>query len=222
VLVYRVLPESRAVVTSRLELSTFNPLAPMRWAVGLKALLPLIAIYFIFGLVGNIPGTIWVLYGQDKFHWNGMMVGLSLASFGLCHAGSQAFLTGPFTARFGETRTIVIGIVFDGTAMVLIAVATHGWMAFALAPLFALGGVGLPALQSLMANHVGSDKQGELQGVLASIISLTAIVGPLIGTVFYAYTKGVWIGGVWILAAALYVLTIPLLMTPRARRVEVV
>jgi DHA1 family tetracycline resistance protein-like MFS transporter len=89
-------------------------------------------------------------------------------------------------------------------------------VAFALAPFFALGGVGLPALQSLMANQVSDDKQGELQGVLASIASLTAIAGPLIGTAIYAFTKQTWIGAVWILAAFLYVFSIPLLFAQRA------
>jgi DHA1 family tetracycline resistance protein-like MFS transporter len=215
-LVYTVLPESRSLVPAQFDLFAINPLAPMRRALSLTALVPLFAISLIFGLVGNIPGTIWVLYTQDRFNWNGVMVGLSLAAFGLCHAGAQAFLTGPIAKRFGEIRTIVIGIVFDSTAFVVMGLATHGWVAFALSPLFALGGVGLPALQSLMANQVSDDKQGELQGVLASLASLTAIIGPLVGTTVYAYTKQSWIGAVWMLAAFLYVFSFPLLFAQRA------
>jgi DHA1 family tetracycline resistance protein-like MFS transporter len=124
-------------------------------------------------------------------------------------------LTGRIKARFGELRTIVIGIVADGSGFVLIGLATHGWVAFALSPLFALGGVGVPALQSLTANEVGEDKQGELQGVLASITSLTAIVGPLVGTGLYFYTKNIWIGAIWILGASMYLLMIPLMLARR-------
>ena len=215
-LVYAVLPESRSLVPAQFDLFAINPLAPMRRALSLTALVPLFAISLIFGLVGNIPGTIWVLYTEDRFNWNGVMVGLSLAAFGLCHAGAQAFLTGPIAKRFGEIRTIVIGIVFDSTAFVIMGLATHGWVAFALSPVFALGGVGLPALQSLMANQVSDDKQGELQGVLASLASLTAIIGPLVGTSVYAYTKQTWMGAVWMLAAFLYVFSFPLLFAQRA------
>jgi len=50
-------------------------------------------------------------------------------------------------------------------------------MAFALSPLPAIGGIALPALQSLMSGPVGEDRQGELQGVLASAQSLTSILG---------------------------------------------
>ena len=215
-LVYFVLPESRvARESSPFRLATLNPLGPVRWALGQKVLVPLMGMALLFGLVGNIPATVWVLYGEDKFHWDGLTVGLSLATFGVCHAGSQALLTGRIKARFGELRTIVIGIVADGSGFVLIGLATHGWVAFALSPLFALGGVGVPALQSLTANEVGEDKQGELQGVLASITSLTAIVGPLVGTGLYFYTKNIWIGAIWILGASMYLLMIPLMLARR-------
>ena len=215
-LVYFVLPESRSARASPpFRLATLNPLGPVRWALGQKVLVPLMGMALLFGLVGNIPATVWVLYGEDKFHWDGLTVGLSLATFGVCHAGSQALLTGRIKARFGELRTIVIGIVADGSGFVLIGLATHGWVAFALSPLFALGGVGVPALQSLTANEVGEDKQGELQGVLASITSLTAIVGPLVGTGLYFYTKNIWIGAIWILGASMYLLMIPLMLARR-------
>ena len=94
-------------------------------------------------------------------------------------------------------------------------------MAFALAPLFAFGGVGLPALQSLMSAQVGEDRQGELQGVLASAQSLTSIIGPLIGTTIFFWTKPYFVGAVWLVAAALYLLAIPVLdrgMFRRARQ----
>lgn len=169
------------------------------------------------GLVGNIPGTVWVLYGMDKFHWNGVTVGLSLATFGVCHAASQVFLVGPITRRLGERKTILIGAAFDCTAFVIIGIATHGRVAFAIAPLFAISGVGPPAVQSLASRDVGDDKQGELQGVLSSVTSLTAIVGPLLGTTLYAATKHTWIGAVWICGAVIYLAMVPLVIA-RARR----
>ncbi len=213
-----LLPESRPGGAGRLELSALNPLGPMRWAFGFAALVPLLGIFFVFALVGNIPGTIWVLYGQDKFGWDALTVGLSLAVFGVCHAGSQAFLTGPLTARLGEWRTLILGMAFDALAFVLVGLATQGWMPFALAPLFALGGVGMPALQSLMSRQVGDDRQGELQGVMASVTSLTAIIGPLVGTAVYAATRDIWIASVWFLGAALYLVTVPVLLQHRRAR----
>jgi len=58
-------------------------------------------------------------------------------------------------------------------------------MAFALSPLPAIGGIALPALQSLMSGPVGEDRQGELQGLVASAQSLTSILGSPIGTTIF-------------------------------------
>lgn len=214
-LVFFALPESRDVNKAEqkpLSLRSFNPMGPMRWAFSVKPLVPLIGMVFLVGLVGNIPGTVWVLYGMDKFHWNGFTVGLSLATFGFCHAGSQVVLVGPVTKRFGELKTIIIGAAFDTAAFVIVGLATHGWVAFAIAPLFAIAGVGPPAVQSLATRDVSDDKQGELQGVLSSVTSLTAIVGPLIGTFVYASTKATMIGAVWICGAIIYLLMVPLVV----------
>jgi DHA1 family tetracycline resistance protein-like MFS transporter len=45
---------------------------------------------------------------------------------------------------------------------------------------FALGGLGMPALRGIMANAVPDNMQGELQGAMTSIMSLTMIFGPLV------------------------------------------
>src|SRR6185369_17295606 len=127
-----------------------------------------------------------------------------LAACGACHFLAQAFVTGPLAERLGERWTLVVGIGADVLAFLGFGFATQGWMAFALSPLSAIGGVGLPALQSLMSAQVGEDRQGELQGVLASAQSLTSIIGPLIGTTIFFYTKPYFVGAVWLVAAALY------------------
>jgi len=132
-----------------------NPLASLRWALSFKALLPLLGVYVILVLVGEIGGTIWVLYGEDKFAWDALTIGLSLAGFGAFHALAQAFVVGPIAERWGERAALLIGIVSDGTAYVILALTVHGWVAFALMPLFCLGGIGAPALQSLVSGSCG-------------------------------------------------------------------
>ena len=211
VLVLALLKEQRIPSREPLDLSSLNPLGPLRWAFSFPALAPLIAMFLIFAVNGDIPGTIWVLYGTEKFGWDQLTVGASLAVFGLCHAGSQALLTGPITKRLGERGAIVFGIASDMVAFVCVGLATAGWVPFVLSPLFAMGGVGQPALQSLMSAQAGSDRQGELQGVLASAAGLTSILGPLIGTTIYFWTKPHFIGAIWLIAAAGYLLAIPVL-----------
>jgi DHA1 family tetracycline resistance protein-like MFS transporter len=211
VLALAVLKESRTPSREALDLKSLNPFGPLRWAFSFPTLAPLLALFLIFAINGDIPGTIAVLYGMAKFHFDGVTVGLWLACFGLCHFLAQAFLTGPLAERLGERMTLVVGIVADVLAFLGFGFATQGWMAFALSPLSAVGGVGLPALQSLMSAQAGDDRQGELQGVLASAQSLTSIIGPLIGTGIFALTAPAFPGAVWLVAAALYLLAIPVL-----------
>src|SRR6185436_15974282 len=95
--------------------------------------------------------------------------------------------------------------------------ATQGWVVFAVLPFFALGGVGVPALQSLATRQVGEDKQGQLQGVLASIVSLASIFGPLFFAGVYYAARDSWPGLVWLVGVAIYVLAVPLILTVRGR-----
>jgi len=101
------------------------------------------------------------------------------------------------------------------------AFATQSWMGYAVAPLFALGGVAMPALQSLATSRVSDEQQGQLQGVLASLMSLAGIVGPVLTTALFFSTKGSWIGTTWLVGAGLYLLASPLFTTVKApKRVE--
>jgi DHA1 family tetracycline resistance protein-like MFS transporter len=210
-----VLPESRPGTRQPLRLAGLNPFASLRWAMTFTALLPLIATFVVLNFVGQIYGTVWVLYGEDRYRWTAMMVGLSLAGYGLAHAGAQAFLTGPATARLGERNTLFVGVAVEIVALVALAFATAGWIVFALLPVFALAGIGLPALQSLLSNEVGAARQGELQGVLSSLVSLTAIFGPLVFSWIYFLSRDRWSGMIWLVGAVVYLSSAPLLLALR-------
>lgn len=212
VVTFLVLKESRTPGIAEGERPSLNPLAPLRWALTFPALLPLLGAYVILGFIGEIAGTIWVLYGEDRFGWDTVTIGISLAGFGVFHALAQAFLVGPIAERYGARRALVVGIGADTLAYVLIALATQGWMAFMLLPLFCLGGLGGPAMQSLLTARVSADHQGRLQGVLASMTSLASIFGPLLISSLYFATRAEVPGLVWLVGAALYLVCLPLLL----------
>ncbi|MEP7240729.1 MAG: Tet(A)/Tet(B)/Tet(C) family tetracycline efflux MFS transporter [Devosia sp.] len=213
-----VLPESRkGSREAKFDWGQLNPLAPFGWAFGLRALLPMIAVYFVLVFVSQIYGVVWALYGQDAFQWNGVMVGLSLGGYGLCHALVQAFLPGPVAKRIGEGNAILLGLACESLALLAAAIASQGWVIFAVMPLFALGGVGNPALQSLITQQVGADSQGRLQGVLASVVSVASIFGPLFFSAIYFGVQGVWPGLIWLVAVLLYVPSIPVILRIRSR-----
>jgi DHA1 family tetracycline resistance protein-like MFS transporter len=218
-----VLPETRkstADADAGFDWKTLNPLAPLIWLWNFRELLPLVVVFVVFGLIAAAPGTIWVLYGADRFGWDAMTLGVSLSVFGIFTALSQAFLVGPVSKRFGDLGTLMIGVGFDTLAYLAMAFANQSWMGFAVTPLFALGGLAQPALQSLLSGRVGPDKQGQLAGVLTSLSSLASIGGPVLATVLYFDTKSIWLGTVWVVAAALYVLATPLFAMVKPQRLS--
>ncbi len=207
-----ILPEPRRTRAETFDRAALNPFASLRWATAFPNLLPLLAAFLILNLVGQVGGTLWVIYGEDKFAWDPWTIGFSLAGFGLFMALTQAFLAGPLAERVGERRAVTIGIVADAIAYVAIALATKGWMAFLLLPMFCLGGVGQPSIQSLLSAQVDEGQQGRLQGVLASVASLSSVIGPVVISQVYFASRGVFPGLVWTLGAALGLMCLPIMV----------
>ena len=200
------MPESRTPTREKIGLAALNPLRPLRWVFSMKSLLPFIFIFFVFSATGEAYGTTWALWGKDTFHWNGLWIGLSLGTFGVCQTLAQAFLPGPAVNWLGERAAILTGVAGACIALTVMAFATQSWMIFAIMPVFALGGIGVPALQSLATRQVSEDQQGQFQGVLVSAVSLASIVAPLAFSSVYFVFRKQWPGAVWLSVVVVYII----------------
>ncbi|WP_420995726.1 TCR/Tet family MFS transporter [Cupriavidus sp. 30B13] len=212
-----VLPESRAPSRCKVDLAALNPLRPLRWAFSMKNLMPVTIVFFVLSATGEVYGTCWALWGNDVFRWNGLWIGLSLGTFGVCQSLAQALLPGPAVRLLGERGAILAGIAGTCVTLVVMAFAEQGWMVFAVMPLFALGGIGVPALQSLATRLVDESRQGQLQGVLASAISLASIISPLAFSSFYFVVRERWPGAIWLSVVVVYAIAVPLVLSLRFR-----
>jgi DHA1 family tetracycline resistance protein-like MFS transporter len=150
------------------------------------------------------------LSGFDAFQWNGLWIGLSLGTFGVCQTLVQALLPGPATKLLGERWAVVVGIACACTTLVVMAFANQGWIVFAIMPIFALGGIGTPAFQALATRQVDPARQGQLQGVLASAVSLASIIAPLAFSTFYFVVQKDWPGAIWLSVVVVSTIAIPL------------
>ncbi|MFC5760318.1 TCR/Tet family MFS transporter [Rhizobium sp. GCM10022189] len=207
-----LLPESRAPSRRRIELSALNPLGPFKRLVSMKALLPVVLVYFVFSAAGESYGTCWALWGFDTFGWNGLRIGLSLGAFGICQTLCQALLPGPATRLLGERWSVLTGIASACLALLVMAFANRGWMIFAIMPVFTLVGIGNPAFQALATKKVEAGRQGELQGLIASTISLASVIAPLGFSSLYFVVRENWPGGIWLSVIALYAVAVPLVL----------
>lgn len=178
----------------------------------MKRLLPVISVFFLLSATGEAYGVCWALWGNAAFHWNGLAIGLSLAAFGICQALAQAFLPGRAVIAFGERAAILAGIAGSCAALLALAFATRGWMVYAIMPALVLGGIGVPALQSFATRQVGESEQGQLQGMIASTISLASVFAPLLFASLYFLWQQHWPGAIWLAVIALYALAVPMML----------
>ncbi|MDN5005455.1 TCR/Tet family MFS transporter [Bradyrhizobium sp. GCM10027634] len=215
-----VLPETHRTKHKPFAWRTLNPFAPLRWALTFRALIPLLSVFLLVSLVGQTYSTLWVLFVTDRFHWTATDIGISLGIFGALVALVQAFAIAPLTERLGERGTLLLGIGCEAIALLILAFAQAGWIAFALIPLIAFGGISAPALRALQSKAVDRERQGQLQGVVASFVSLAAILGPLAFGAIYALSRPdrTWL--VWIIGVAIFAVTVPMVLTVPKRAIE--
>ncbi|MCH7344193.1 TCR/Tet family MFS transporter [Pelomonas sp. CA6] len=206
------LPESRAPGAGRIDLAALNPLRPLRWVFSMKGLMPVTLVFFVFSAIGEVYGTCWALWGQDSFHWNGLWVGLSLGAYGVCQTLAQALLPGPAVRLLGERGAVLAGIAGACVALVVMAFARSTWVVFAIMPVFALAGIGAPALQALATRLVDEDNQGQFQGVLASVVSLASVLAPLVFSSLYFVLRAQWPGAIWLSVLLIYAIAVPLVL----------
>jgi MFS transporter, DHA1 family, tetracycline resistance protein len=188
---YFVLPESLKKENRRsFEWKRANPLGSLKQLQKYPAISGLAFSFFLIYLAANAVQSNWNYFTKYRFNWSDKMVGYSLALVGLLVAAVQAGLIRITNPILGNKRSIYIGLCLYSLGLFLFAFSTQSWMMFAFLVPYCLGGIAGPALQSTIAGHVPANEQGQLQGGLTSIMSLTAIIGPLImNNLFYYFTK---------------------------------
>jgi DHA1 family tetracycline resistance protein-like MFS transporter len=188
---YFVLPESLDKAHRRpFELKRANPLGSLLQLNKYPAVLGLAASLFLIYFAAQSVQSVWTFYTMSKFHWNEAWVGYSLGFVGLTVALVQGGLIRIAIPKLGNHRSIWIGLLFYAAGLILFAFATKGWMMFAFMIPYALGGIAGPALQGTITEQVPANEQGELQGALTSLASLSSIFGPWLMTyLFYTFTK---------------------------------
>jgi MFS transporter, DHA1 family, tetracycline resistance protein len=185
---YFVLPESLKLENRRqFEWKRANPLGSLLQLKKYPATLALITSSVLIYIAGHAAQSTWTYFTIERFHWNEQMVGYSIAFVGLSIAAVQGGLIKPIMSRLGQSKAVYFGLGFYIIGFVLFSLATKGWMMFAFMIPYALGGITGPAIQAILSAKVPANEQGELQGALTSLISLTSVVGPILMTSLLAY-----------------------------------
>jgi DHA1 family tetracycline resistance protein-like MFS transporter len=147
----------------------------------------LVGAYFLFLLGHHVLPATWSYFTMEKFAWSPREVGYSLGVIGILMVFVQAVLLRLVLPKIGPRWTAFLGFAFCIVSFTGYALATNGWLIYLFLIPGALQGFVGPAMQGIMSNEVPADEQGELQGGLASIASLTAILSPPFMTQIFGF-----------------------------------
>lgn len=188
---YFTLPESLPEEHRRpLDLKKINPFTSVFQLRKYDAVLGLAVVLFLVYFAAQAVQSVWTFYTMYEFKWNEDMVGYSLGFVGLLIGGVQGGLIRVILPKLGEHRAIWIGLLLYAIGLILFAFATKGWMMFVILIPYCLGGITGPAIQGYMSNKVPANEQGNLQGGLTGLMSLSSIFGPLLMTeAFHFFTS---------------------------------
>lgn len=144
--------------------------------------------YFMMQLAHTSLPAFWAFFATYKFGWDGSDIGLSLAYVGFTAALVQGGLTRVIVPKIGDIAAVLIGMAAMTTSFLGYAFATPtgAWL-YLWISIGAFGGFMMPGMQSKMSDATPADAQGELQGALASLMSICMMTSPLIMTNVFGY-----------------------------------
>ena len=185
---YFVLPESLPKEKRRkFEWKRANPLGSLLHLKKYPAIGGLIFSLFLVYIAAHAVQSNWTFFTIEKFGWSPKLIGISLAVIGALITVIQGGLIRIVNPILGNEKSVYIGLGLYTVGLFLFAFASESWMMFVFLVPYCLGGIAGPALQAIMSNHVPSNEQGELQGALTSLLSVTTIIGPPMMTNLFAY-----------------------------------
>jgi DHA1 family tetracycline resistance protein-like MFS transporter len=185
---YFVLPESLTQEHRRkFEWKRANPIGSLRQLRKYPSIGGLIGSLLLVYIAAHAVQSTWVYFNMEKFNWSESLIGYSLGMVGLLVAIVQGGLIRFINPKLGNERSVYIGLGLYSLGLLLFAFASQTWMMFVFLIPYCLGGIAGPALQSIISGNVPRNEQGELQGALTSLISVTTIIGPLVMTFLFSF-----------------------------------
>lgn len=208
---YFVLPESLDKSLRRpFDWKRANPVNSLLRLKKYPAVGGLIGSLVLIYLAAHAVQSNWTFFNIERFNWSTKMIGISLGIVGVLVTLVQGGLIRVINPRIGNEKSVYFGLALYTIGLLSFAFANQSWMMFAFLVPYCLGGIAGPALQSIISGSFPANEQGELQGALTSLISVTSIFGPLIMTSSFAYFTSdralIYFPGVSFLIGALFML----------------
>lgn len=187
---YFVLPESLSQENRRqFNWKKANPVSSLLKLKKFPSIGGLILSMFFVYIAAHAVMSNWSYFTIHRFNWDNKTVGISLGVVGVLVGLVQAGLTRVINPKIGNEKSVYSGLGLYAIGMLLFGLANQSWMMFVFLVPYCLGGIAQPAIQAIMSGKVPPNEQGELQGTLTSVMSLSSIIGPLVmNNLFFYFT----------------------------------
>jgi DHA1 family tetracycline resistance protein-like MFS transporter len=182
---------------------TANPVAALRMLLGRRELNALASSVFLLTFSHRLFMTVFVLFAGHQHALSTLQIGALLAFSSVLDLIMQGAVVGPATARFGDRRTTIIGLIGGTLSFLAMGLAPSApWFVAAMIPA-SLMGLAEPTLKSMLSRRVPESEQGQLQGAMQSLASVAGISGPVFFGWVFAVSSATAPGLSFVIAAGI-------------------
>ncbi len=136
-------------------------------------------------MMGFYIGTM-MLFLIDLFHFTESELGTFLFVVGAFLAFNQAVVSKIFVRKFGEFKTLLIGLALCSIGLVALTLSSNLYVFIGFYYVMNLGlSLCFPTFNALISIHADPKKQGAVMGISESINSLAMSIFPVIGASLY-------------------------------------
>lgn len=180
ILAWIYLPETRFAKEKKpWNINQLNPFTPIKRALNDKLLRTGFISWFLFGVAIAAQQSSFSLYLQRVFNFKEAVVGIFMTGMGVVIAVNQGYLLKNFWIKYFNAKRLEI-------MMFIFMIIGFGLMSSSWLLTFIIGLIAVAFAQSVlrpvMTNQLATDheRRGEVLGIMASVISLSMIIGPIV------------------------------------------
>ncbi|ALE03599.1 MFS transporter [Bartonella ancashensis] len=181
-----MLPETLSVQNRRrFEIKRANPVGALLQLRKYPTVFWILLVFFLYWLAESVWPSAWAFVAIERYNWSAFSIGISYSVFGI----GQVVVIGLFlpylSKHWSDWRISLVGFSFALMGMLGYTFATQGWMVYAVFSCTVFEYLVHAPMRSIASAQVPVNAQGELQGAMTSVTSLSAVIGPVFYTLLF-------------------------------------
>lgn len=183
-----MLPETLELsLRRRFDIKRANPLGAVMQLRHYPTVLWVSLAFFLYWLAEAVWPSTLAFVAKERYNWSEFSIGFAYAVFGVGQSLVMGILLPYIAKRWSNWRISMVGLCFALVGMVGYTFAIEGWMIYAVFAFTMPEYIAHVPMRSIASAQVPANAQGELQGALTSLTSITSMIGPVFYTSFFSY-----------------------------------